>query len=86
MNKLMTSAATLVLAFAATAASAQQAPTNVEEVVITGSRIRTSPLEQVQPERVLVVPDGIRAERFAAMPGQAEARAARQESSDWIMG
>lgn len=49
MNKLMTSAATLVLAFAATAASAQQAPTNVEEVVITGSRIRTSPLEQVQP-------------------------------------
>ncbi|NPV68751.1 MAG: glycosyltransferase [Anaerolineae bacterium] len=30
----------------------------------------------VPAERVLVVPDGIRAERFAAMPGQAEARAA----------
>jgi len=30
----------------------------------------------VPPERVLVVPDGIRAERFAAIPGQAEARAA----------
>ncbi len=30
----------------------------------------------VPSERVLVVPDGIRAARFAAMPGQAEARAA----------
>ncbi len=30
----------------------------------------------VPAERVLVVPDGIRAARFAAMPGQAEARAA----------
>ncbi|WP_421932520.1 TonB-dependent receptor domain-containing protein [Phenylobacterium sp.] len=51
MKRLMTSAATLALSvFAAGAAYAQTAkdPT-VEEVVVTGSRIRTSPLDQIQP-------------------------------------
>jgi iron complex outermembrane receptor protein len=51
MKRLMTSAATLALSvFAAGAAIAQPAKeASVEEVVITGSRIRTSPLEQTQP-------------------------------------
>ena len=51
MKTLMTSAATLALTvFAAGAAIAQDTKsTTVEEVIVTGSRIRTSPLDQVQP-------------------------------------
>jgi iron complex outermembrane receptor protein len=45
----MTSAATLALSVFAAGAAAAQSATAVEEVVITGSRIRTSPLDQIQP-------------------------------------
>ncbi len=51
MKRLMASAATLALGVLSAGVADAQATkdTSVEEVVVTGSRIRTSPLEQVQP-------------------------------------